>query len=49
MAITAYDMWRRLSPRQKKIVMQQVKQHGPKLAVQAVRSARAAMEAYKKK
>ena len=49
MAITAYDMWRRLSPRQKKIVVQQVKQHGPKIAGHAVRSARAAMEAYKKK
>ena len=49
MAITAYDMWRRLSPRQKKIVLQQVKQHGPKIAGQAVRSARAAVESYKKK
>jgi predicted Fe-S protein YdhL (DUF1289 family) len=49
MAISAYDMWRRLSPRQKKIVMQQVKQRGPKLGGQAVRSARAAVEAYKKK
>jgi hypothetical protein len=29
--------------------MQQVKQHGPRLAGQAVRSARAAVEAYKKK
>ena len=49
MAITAYDMWRRLSPRQKRIVMQQVKQHGPKIAGQAARSARAALGAYKKR
>ena len=49
MAITAYDLWRRLSPRQKRFVMQQMKQHGPKIAGQAVRSARAAMESYRKK
>jgi hypothetical protein len=49
LALSAYDVWRRLSPRQKKLVMEQVKRHGPKIAGQAVRSARAAAEAMKKR
>jgi hypothetical protein len=49
LALSAYDVWRRLSPRQKRLVMEQVKRHGPKIAGQAVRSARAAAEAMKKR
>ena len=49
LALSAYDVWRRLSPRQKKLVLEQVKRHGPKIAGQAVRSARAAAEAMKKR
>jgi hypothetical protein len=49
LALSAYDVWRRLSPRQKKLVLEQVKRHGPRVAGQAVRSARAAAEAMKKK
>jgi len=49
LAISAYDVWRRLSPRQKKLVIAQVKRHGPKLAGQALRSARAAAESLKKR
>jgi hypothetical protein len=49
LALSAYDVWRRLSPKQKKLVMEQVKRHGPRVAGQAVRSARAAAEAMKKR
>jgi hypothetical protein len=49
LALSAYDVWRRLSPRQKKLVIEQVKRHGPKVAGQAVRSARAAAEAMRKR
>ena len=49
LAISAYDVWRRLSPRQKKIVIAQVKRHGPKIAGQAVRSARSAAESLRKR
>jgi hypothetical protein len=49
LALSAYDVWRRLSPRQKKIVLEQMKRHGPRIAGQAVRSARAAAESMRKK
>jgi hypothetical protein len=42
MALTAYDVWRRLSPRQRKLLAEQVRRYGPVVAAQAVRSARAA-------
>jgi hypothetical protein len=49
LAISAYDVWRRLSPRQKKLVLEQVKRHGPRIAGQAARSARAAAESMRKR
>jgi len=49
LALSAYDVWRRLSPRQKKLVVAQVKRHGPKIAGQALRSARAAADSWKKR
>ncbi len=48
-AMTAYDLWKRLSPKQKALVVKQVKQHGPKIAGQAFRSARTAAEMWRKK
>ena len=47
-ALTAYDVWRRLPPTQRKLVMQQVRRYGPVVATQALRSARAAAAARKK-
>ena len=42
LALTAYDVWRRLPPTQRKLVLQQVRRYGPVVATQALRSARAA-------
>ncbi len=49
LALSAYDVWRRLSPRQKKLVIEQVKRHGPRIAGQALRSARSAAGTLKKR
>jgi len=49
LAISAYDVWKRLSPKQKALLVKQVKQHGPKIAGQAFRSARTAAELLRKK
>ena len=48
LAVTAYDIWRRLSPRQKRLIAQQARRYGPLIAAQAVRSARAAAASLKK-
>lgn len=40
-ALTAYDIWRRLPPRQRKWVVSQVRHHGPRIAKQALQSQRA--------
>jgi hypothetical protein len=42
LALTAVDVWRRLSPRQKRLIMGQAKKYGPQVAEQALRSARTA-------
>jgi hypothetical protein len=49
LAFSAYDVWRRLSPRQKQLVLMQAKRYGPLIAGQALRSARAAAESLKKR
>jgi hypothetical protein len=49
LALTAYDVWRRLPPRHRKLVLQQAKRYGPVIAGQAMRSARAAAAARKKR
>ncbi|HZR92614.1 MAG TPA: hypothetical protein VFA44_09460 [Gaiellaceae bacterium] len=47
LALTAYDTWRRLSPRQRRLIAAQAKRYGPVVAAQALRSARAAATALK--
>jgi hypothetical protein len=42
LALTAVDAWRRLSPRQRRLIAKQAKKYGPLIAAQALRSARAA-------
>jgi hypothetical protein len=39
-ALTAWDIWRRLPPRQRKWVVQQVRKHGPRVAKQALQAQR---------
>ena len=36
MALTAWDIWRRLPPKQRRWVAQQVRRHGPRIAKQAL-------------
>lgn len=41
LALTAYDLWRRLPPRQRKQVLDAARKHGPRIAAQmAERAAR---------
>jgi hypothetical protein len=49
LALSAYDVWRRLSPRQRQLLLKQVKRHGPRIAGEAMRSARAAAESLRKR
>jgi hypothetical protein len=42
LAFTAYDAWKRLSPRQRKAVVKYARRYGPLIAAQAARSAKAA-------
>jgi hypothetical protein len=35
-ALTAWDVWRRLPPKQRRWVAQQVRTHGPRIAKQAL-------------
>jgi hypothetical protein len=44
LAVTAVDVWRRLSPRQRRMIVKQAQRYGPVVAAQALRSARAAAE-----
>ena len=37
-ALTAWDVWRRLPPKQRRWVAQQVRQHGPRIAKQALKA-----------
>jgi hypothetical protein len=39
-ALTLWDIWRRLPPRQRRWVMKQARKHGPRLAKQAVAAQR---------
>ncbi len=39
-ALTAYDLWLRLPPRQRRWAMQQARLHGPRLAKQAFEAQR---------
>ncbi len=49
LALTAWDVWQRLSPRQKRLLVKQAKRHGPRLAARMVRSAKAAQESLRKR
>jgi hypothetical protein len=40
-ALTAFDVWRRLPPKQRRWVARQAKKHGPRLARQAFDASRA--------
>jgi hypothetical protein len=40
-ALTLWDVWRRLPPRQRRWMVQQARTHGPRLAKQAVDAQRA--------
>jgi TRAP-type C4-dicarboxylate transport system substrate-binding protein len=42
LALTAVDVWRRLSPRQRRLIVRQAQKYGPRVAEQAARSARTA-------
>jgi hypothetical protein len=35
LALTAWDLWRRLPPRQRQMLMQQMRKHGPTVVKQA--------------
>jgi hypothetical protein len=47
MALTAVDVWRRLSPRQKALIAAQARKYGPAVAAGALRGARAAATSLK--
>jgi len=40
-ALTAWDVWRRLPPKQRRWVMKQARKHGPRVARQVVAAQRA--------
>jgi hypothetical protein len=35
-ALTVWDLWRRLPPKQRRFIMKQARTHGPRLAKQAL-------------
>ena len=39
-ALTLYDVWRRLPPRQQKMVLELARKHGPKVAARALQMRR---------
>jgi hypothetical protein len=36
LALTAWDIWRRIPPRQRKMILKQARKHGPTIAKRAV-------------
>jgi len=48
LALTAYDVWRRLSPRQRRLIASQARKYGPQITARALQSARAAKASFKK-
>jgi hypothetical protein len=42
LALSAYDMWRRLPPQQRRQIAEQVRTHGPRIAAQAAAAVRVA-------
>jgi hypothetical protein len=47
LALTAYDLWRKLPPSQRRMITAQARRYGPAVVAGAVRSARAARAAVK--
>jgi hypothetical protein len=45
LALTAWDVWRRLPPRQRKQILDIARRHGPKVAASVLRAAARAREA----
>jgi hypothetical protein len=41
-ALTAWDIWRRLPPKQRQMLLNQARTHGPRLAKKAVEASRKA-------
>ena len=39
LAVSAWRLWRRLPPKQRKRILRQVRKHGPKVAAKAVKYA----------
>jgi hypothetical protein len=48
LALSAYDVWRRLPPRHRQLIARQVRKHGPRVVKQAVDSVRAAAASSKR-
>ena len=42
LALTAYDIWRRLPPKQRKQLLSLAREHGPKVATRVVQARRRA-------
>jgi hypothetical protein len=40
-AFGAYDLWKRMSPKQRKVVIQQARKYGPKVAESVAKAAKA--------
>jgi hypothetical protein len=40
LALTAYDIWRRLPPKQRRLLMDNARKHGPRIASAAAKRAR---------
>lgn len=45
LALTAYDIWRRIPPAQRRRILAATRKHGPRLAASAVKRGRAARAA----
>ncbi len=41
LALTAYDVWKRIPPKQRKRLLQTARKHGPRVAAQVVKRTRA--------
>ncbi|MFN2468838.1 MAG: hypothetical protein ABR521_11990 [Gaiellaceae bacterium] len=39
LALTAFEVWRRIPPKHRRRILKQARKHGPKLAAKAVRHA----------
>ena len=48
LALSAYDVWKRLPPERRKKIVAQVRKHGPKVVKEAATAARAAAKRAKR-